>query len=154
VESSELQFERADWVLFRSTDTTRYVLEREDGGYWTKWPQENRVELNSMSSPASIARLDLKLLERNGQKVIPPAEVASGEIAGRIEKRVRADLTEDIIRRAHLEEKVATRISVSDPLPASELVGRIERALHEEPESIWRDHLDALAQEILRRRTP
>ena len=93
-----------------------YVREREDlapdGDTWEDWLQTHRIELNAMTTPDFIEWLDEKMADYSG-KLIPPAEVLEKELAERIEKKVRATITERILREAGLENQVAAPLQQS-----------------------------------------
>jgi hypothetical protein len=126
----------------------RYISEREDGPYWEAWLQTSRVELNAMSSPQFIAWLDAKMAQYNGEKVIPPGEVAGAEFADRVEERVRTDLTSRVLRDARIEEKVAERLAALDIPPREDLVVSIANSLTERSDTLWRDHLDSIVSTV------
>ena len=51
-----------------------YVVAYDHEDYWADWLQENRVELNAMTTPVFLAWLDAKMQQHDGQKVVPPAQ--------------------------------------------------------------------------------
>ena len=57
---------------------------------------------------------------RRDGKLIPPPEVLEQELAERIEKKVRAAITERILREAGLDDQVADAIAaIKKPTPTS-----------------------------------
>jgi hypothetical protein len=84
-----------------------YISEEEGG--WKEWLQINRVELNAMSTPEFIAWLDEKMAAYG--KLIPSADVIEAELNRSIEAKVRAAITERILREAGIENQVATAIA-------------------------------------------
>ena len=95
-----------------------YVKARKDtapdGESWEEWLQTHRIELNAMTTPQFIAWLDSKMAEHaKGKfgKLIPPADVLEADLAKRIETKVRAALTERILREADFERQVADTIA-------------------------------------------
>jgi hypothetical protein len=77
----------------------RYVSERDDGTRWTQWLQDNRIELNAMTTPQLIAWLDSKMQEHGQGRLVPPAEV----LAARLHQQARVHV-EDAVREAILAE--------------------------------------------------
>jgi hypothetical protein len=125
-----------------------YVLEREDGEYWEEWLQTHRVELNAMTTPQFIAWLDRKMAEHGSGKLIPPADVLEAELAERIKNKVRAHLTEQILREAGLERRVAATIAAIKTPKAATLAKEIKRLFKREPDREWRDHIEAAAAHL------
>jgi hypothetical protein len=126
-----------------------YVREREDlapdGDTWEDWLQTHRIELNAMTTPDFIEWLDEKMADYSG-KLIPPAEVLEKELAERIEMRVRATITERILREAGLENQVATAIAAIEKPDGVALAEGISDLFKQEPDREWRDHLEAEAK--------
>jgi hypothetical protein len=86
-------------------------LKREDGEYWAEWLQNHRVELNAMTTPEFIEWLNRKMAEQCSGKLIPPDDVLVTELEKRLEAKVRAAVTERILREAKFEGQVATALA-------------------------------------------
>ena len=99
-----------------------------------------------MTTPQFIAWLDAKIAAYNG-KLIPPADVLEKELASRIESKVRAAITERILREAGFENQVATAIAAVEKPDGAALAEGIEDLFEQEPDRQWRDHIEAEAQE-------
>ena len=113
---------------------------------WAEWLQTKRVELNVMSTPKFIAWLDGKMTGYN--KLIPPAEVLATELSRSVEAKIRAEITERILREAGFENQVAAGIeAIEKPSPAV-LVHGIRQLFQEEPDREWRNHIEAIALEL------
>ncbi len=130
-----------------------YVLERDDGEYWEEWLQTHRVELNAMTTPQFIAWLDRKMAEYGSGKLIPPDDVLEAELAERLENHVRADLTEQILREANLEGRVAATIAAIKTPKAATLAKDAKRLFKREPNREWRDHMEAVAANLKNRKS-
>jgi DNA topoisomerase VI subunit B len=76
---------------------------------WKEWLQTNRVELNAMTTPQFIEWLDEKMADYD--KLTPPADVLEAALADRIEDKVRAEVTERILREAGFEDQVTAAIA-------------------------------------------
>jgi hypothetical protein len=125
-----------------------YVLERRDGKYWEEWLQTRRVELNAMTTPQLIAWLDEKMAEHGSGKLIPPADVLEAELAKCLERKVRADLTDQILREGNFEPRVAAAIVAINMPKAPTLEKDIGRLFKREPDREWRDHIKAVVASL------
>jgi Topoisomerase 6 subunit A/Spo11, Toprim domain/Histidine kinase-, DNA gyrase B-, and HSP90-like ATPase len=114
---------------------------------WREWLQTHRVELNAMTTPQFIAWLDGKMAEYD--KLIPPAEVLKGELTARIAAKIRADVTERILREARLEEQVAAATAAIEKPDAGTLKEGIERLFEQAPGREWRDHIAAVVAKLV-----
>ena len=118
-----------------------------DGESWEDWLQTHRVELNAMTTPQFIAWLDRKMAKRGSVgKLIPPADVLKADLAERIEKKVRATLTERILREADLDGQVEAAIKKIGKPSAATLAKGIRQSFQKEPKREWRDHIEAVAK--------
>jgi hypothetical protein len=118
----------------------------EPEGDWAEWLQTKRVELNAMSTPEFIRWLDGKMTGYD--KLVPPRDVLQAELERRVEAKVRAVITERVLREAGLENQVAVAIAaIEKPCPAV-LAEGVRRLFRQEPDSEWRDHVEAIAREI------
>ena len=126
-----------------------YVRERTDaapdGESWEEWLQNHRVELNVMTTPEFIEWLDGKMADYNG-KLVPPSDVLEKELAERIERKVRATVTERILREAGFENQVAEALAAIEKPNGEALAEGIEDLFEKEPDREWRDHIEAEAK--------
>jgi Topoisomerase 6 subunit A/Spo11, Toprim domain len=134
----------------RRKAVANYVLDHE--GEWEEWLQTRRVELNAMTTPQFIEWLDSQMEAHDTSKLIPPADVLEDELAGRIEAKVRADITERILREAGLDDQVAEAIAEIEKPTAATLEQGIRRLFKREPDREWRDHIEVVAQKMARGR--
>jgi hypothetical protein len=109
---------------------------------WEEWLQTNRVELNAMTTPQFIEWLDGKMAEHG--KLIPPASVLEAELAKRIEAKVRATVTERILRDAGLDDQVAAAIAAIEKPDASALKHGIGILFEQKPDRQWRDYIETI----------
>jgi len=112
---------------------------------WADWLQTHRVELNAMTTSQFIEWLDGKMADYD--KLIPPAAVLDAELNKRIETRIRAALTEQILREAGLEERVAAAVAAVAKPDATALQNGIRQLFERQPDAEWRDHITAIAEE-------
>jgi hypothetical protein len=150
IEESDKRKAVADYV-FDYYDEDEDDDDDEDNE-WGDWLQTHRVELNAMTTPRFIAWLDEKMEEYASGKLIPPDDVVEAELAKVLEAKVRADLTERILREAGFEDQVATTIAAITTPKAAKLVEGIEELFEREPDREWRNHLDQVVAAILKTR--
>jgi hypothetical protein len=125
-----------------------YMLEREDGEYWAEWLQTHRVELNAMTTPEFIEWLDRKMAEQCGGKLIPPDDVVVAELEERLAAKVRAAVTERILREANFEGQVATALATIMRPNAVDLKDGIKRLFERNPGREWRDQVETVADDL------
>ena len=113
---------------------------------WVDWLQTHRVELNAMTTPQLIEWLDAKMAEHGDGKLIPPADVLEQELAEQIEAKVRADITERVLREAGLDDQVAAAVAEIKAPDGAKLAGEIARLFERVPDAEWRAHIEAVAR--------
>jgi hypothetical protein len=112
-----------------------------------EWLQTHRIELNAMTTPELIAWLDDKMETYGSGKLIPPAEVLEDTFITLTEERLRAQITERILRDADLDGQVAEAVAALDPPDGEALRRDIEDSFKEDAEAEWRDIIEAAADE-------
>ena len=121
-----------------------YIKDHDgDDEDWDEWLQTHRVELNEMTPAQLIAWLDEKMDEHGDGKLIPPDDVMEETVRAATEKRLREEITEEILREAGLDERVATAMAAADLPDGAKLRAQVEEAFEEDPKRGWRDVLDA-----------
>ena len=73
------------------------------------------------------------------------------ELADRIEKKVRAEITERILREAGLDDQVAAAIAAIKKPDADALRQGIEEMFEQEPEREWRDHINTVVAALVKK---
>jgi hypothetical protein len=136
VEAGERRKPVADYVA-------EHACEEEEGD-WETWLQTKRIELNAMTTPEFIRWLDGKMAAYG--KLIPPADVLAAELDERIQNKVRAAITERILREAGFEAQAAAAIGAIEKPTAAVLAKGIKQLFKQEPEREWRDHIEAIAK--------
>ena len=101
-----------------------------------------------MTTQQFIEWLDSKMKAHGNGKLIPPADMLENELAGRIEAKVRAAITERILREAGLDDQVAAAMAALEKPDAASLEQGIQRLFTREPDRQWRDHIEAVAQKM------
>jgi hypothetical protein len=128
-----------------------YVLQRDEeypSPLWEEWLQTHRVELNAMTTPEFIEWLDGEMEAHGVGKLIPPHDVLSAEFAARLEAKIRAAVTDRILREARADEQIAAALATIARPDAAELQTGIEGLFSDEPEAEWRDYIEVKANEL------
>jgi hypothetical protein len=125
-----------------------YVKARDDDEDWQEWLQTHRIELNAMTTRRFIEWLDSKMAEHGCGKLVPPADVITAELRSTIKEKLRAAITDRILREAGIDDQVAAAIAAIEEPSAAVLAEGIQRLFRQEPASEWRDHVEAIAREL------
>ena len=118
-----------------------------DDNDWDEWLQTHRVELNAMTTPELIEWLDDKMDVYGLGKLIPPTKVLEDTFMTLAEEKLRAQITERILREADLDRQVAEAVAALDPPDGEALRRDIENSFADAPEAEWRDIIEAAADE-------
>ena len=117
----------------------------------TEWLQENRYELNAMTTPQFLDWIERKMedhAEENGvdKKVIPPADVIDIELKARLRASLREQIAKRILREAKLEEQVQdTMDAIEAPEATSD---KINDWFEDHETESWRDYLDEVVGDL------
>jgi hypothetical protein len=130
----------------RRKPVAHYFREREDGEYWETWLQTHRVELNAMTTPQFIEWLDGKMAAHH--KLVPPPDVLDSELEALVEKNVRDAVTRRVLREANVDAQVAAALAEIEKPDADTLAKSIGQLFGEQPDSEWRDLIEAVAKEL------
>jgi hypothetical protein len=125
-----------------------YIREREDGHYWENWLQTHRVELNAMTTPQLIQWLDEKMARFGSGKLIPPPQVLEQDLAARIDYKVRATITERILREARIDDQVAAVIGAIRKPDGTKLARDIKGLFEQQSDREWRDAIEVVASRV------
>jgi hypothetical protein len=113
------------------------------------WLQHHRVELNAMTTPQFIGWLDDKMAAFGNGKLVPPARVLTDDLSETIEERLHRQLTEQILREARIEERVAAALQeISLPMP-EHLHALVDHDLADRPAVSWRTAIELIADKLL-----
>lgn len=123
--------------------------------YWEEWLQENRVELNAMSTPQFLTWLEEKLRRYDKGKVIPPEDVLRESLEQKLEAGLSRALAEELLARHNHQAQVAEALGKVKARWGDCFTGLAERVgeeLRQEPVSHWRDIVAELAAAMLKNR--
>jgi hypothetical protein len=129
----------------RRKPVANYVLIQDDD--WMEWLQTHRVELNAMTTPQLIEWLDEKMERFGPGKLIPPAKVLEQDLKARVKGKVRAEITEQILREAGLDSQVDAAMAALDLPDGEELASGIQQMFEGRPDAEWRAHIEVIAEE-------
>jgi hypothetical protein len=129
----------------QSKPVADYVRKRSSS--WETWLQTQRVELNAMTTPAFIVWLDAKMAEHGGGKLIPPTEIIEKQLNESLEEKVRSIITERVLRDAGIDAQVWAALHAMETPSPNELANGIRSLFEREPESAWRAHIEAVAND-------
>jgi hypothetical protein len=121
---------------------------------WREWLQTHRVELNAMTSRQFIEWIDAVLAPYAG-KVIPPAEVMTGQLAAQVKADVREAITTQVLADAGIDGLVAEQVAALAPSveAARRTITRdVDRALKRNPHEHWSAPVKQIAGRIARGR--
>jgi hypothetical protein len=127
---------------------SRYVSERDDGAEWVAWLQNNRVELNAMTTPHLIAWLDAKMEKRGEGRLVPPAEVLAERLHQQARAQVEDAVRETILRENDFAGRVEAEYQRMVPALLDQVAGlpRVVRATLEQPESADQSWAEVVAE--------
>jgi hypothetical protein len=102
-----------------------------------------------MTTPEFIEWLDEKMAEHGDGKLIPPEEVITDELEKHLDEKVRAAVTERILREAGYETQVAEALATIERPTAAVLTGGIEELFADKPEAEWREHIERIVVKLV-----
>ena len=115
---------------------------------WDEWLQTHRVELNAMTTPELIDWLDQKMEKHGDGKLIPPTDVLADELTVGTEQRLRAQITERVLREADIDAQVAAALAALE-LPDGETLKRdIAEMFEDRPDAEWRAHIEKVVDDL------
>jgi hypothetical protein len=82
-------------------------------------------------------------------KLVPPGAVLTNDLSGVLEDRLERWITEQILREARIEERVAAALGrIALPMP-EDLRAVVEHALAGQPAASWRAVIGQVADQLL-----
>lgn len=141
-----LQVERVERKNKKAVPVASYV-----SGKWKQWLQQNRVELNAMSTPAFLAWLDQRMAEFDNGKLVPPAPVLRANLEHETRDRVSDKIRERILRQQRFEEQAESEFQALLPVlqqSAVTLPEHVTQVLADQPQDSWRDPVRKLAADL------
>ncbi len=101
-----------------------------------------------MTTPQFLAWLDGKMAEHGGEKVIPPAPVIAASLTANVAKYVESNITERVLKKAHIAEQVAD-VMRKVLTPDEDILKRdVSEWLIRNPHQHWADRVAERAYEL------
>lgn len=128
----------------------RYSDENVDDTDWVSWLRGQRVELNSMTSPAFLAWLDSKMKPYVKQgKLVPPHQILTERLKSFTSAALRREISAQILAEQGFEDKVTQAMEEQDlAIDAKE----VREALRRNPAQHWSEVVREKAGEMVRSR--
>jgi hypothetical protein len=107
-----------------------------------------------MTTPEFIEWLDRKMAEpEHGVvgKLVPPDDELSAELETQLKARVRAIVTERILREAGAEDQIKAALDAIARPVATALKAGVEALFGNEPEAEWRAYVETVVAKICRK---
>jgi hypothetical protein len=140
-----LQVEKVKRDSSRRQPVANYVDEE-----WHGWLQNNRVELNAMTTPQLLEWLDRKF-EEYGGKLLPPESVLTDRLELEMRTSLEAQITEQVLREARIQERVRHEVRRRRQAIKSHLVTieqNVRDDLEAHPERHWSHPVREIAETI------
>ena len=139
---------QSEGVQKKSTQAVAgYVQEydRRNRTSWATWLQENRYELNAMTSPQFLTWLDRKMEEHSeNTKVVPPFDVLSQEMEERVNARMHDAIVAELVEKYDVKGQVL-RLLANMERPV-DLDDRVRALLADARANPWETPLGAIAE--------
>jgi DNA topoisomerase 6 subunit A-like protein len=143
---------------YRRAKVADYILERDRqnlrGGnpnnepLWETWLQDNRIELNAMTSPQRVAWVERKFSRAGVKKVIPPKQTALAELSKKVREEIASQVVAEALRDKHawIDQETKKRFdNIALPTDITERIGKYLKSHRREP---WTNAIDALVTNI------
>jgi hypothetical protein len=119
---------------------------------WQTWLQDNRVELNAMTSPQRVAWVERKFSEHKVKKVIPPDNVLKRTLANQLRGEIEEVVNEEALKNAQdwIAEEIKKRLEAIQLPTRTELRKSITEFLVKLPRDNWRTVIGILVDRMLK----
>ena len=119
-----------------------------------KWLQNNRIELNAMSTPQFLQWLDDKMEKYGLGKMIPPEAVLADELYEKAREKLAQEITDKILKENDAEGQIERAFEELKPvlnMKTKELTNDVAKCLMEKPDESWRDPVHKVACRLAER---
>jgi DNA topoisomerase VI subunit B len=108
--------------------------------HWQTWLQDNRVELNAMTSPQRVAWVERKLSEHNVKKVVPPDNITKQALADELLEEIEVAVKEEALKNVQdwIAREIKKRFEAIQLPSGAELKKSITEFLVKLPRDNWR----------------
>jgi hypothetical protein len=136
--------------------TERAASRRPVAGYlsdeWREWLQDNRVELNAMTSPQFLEWLEAKISAFGLRKVVPDNQVMRKTLQAEVIALTEQQVQQQILREAGYDQKVRQAIQAVTPIIDQEVSGLrrvVSNQLASNNEAHWSQPVRDIARKIV-----
>jgi hypothetical protein len=138
----------ADYVRTRDRHN---LLEGIDEPNWEEWLQDNRVELNAMTSQELIDWVEEGFISHGIEKVVPPVNVLDETLRADLKDRINEQLREEVLRNAQawMDEQGALRLGAIDLPDAGYIKDAISEHFARQPSHHWKDVIKEIVKTLL-----
>lgn len=131
-----------------------YVKQRTDQN-WEQWLQNNRVELNAMTTGLFIDWLDYKMsiADDTPQKVTPPLPVIGTQLQDNVREYIEEKIRDEVLRDANFERLVQDTLSnLNGELyhTKTRILDDIRQAFNQNDTQSWRDIVKKIADSFVK----
>jgi len=119
---------------------------------WREWLQDNRVELNAMTSPQFLEWLESKISAHGVRKVVPDNQVMLRTLRAEVIALTSQQVQEQILREAGYDQRVRRAIQAVTPIieqEASSLRRVVSNELDSNGEAHWSQPVRDFAKKIV-----
>lgn len=119
---------------------------------WGEWLQENRVELNAMTTPQFIDWLERKMAAYGHKKVIPHETVLKQQLQEEAQELLREKLARKLLQEAGFDAHYRQALTVLNGAVAETegLRGEVEEALAVRQERHWSSPVKGRAEQLIK----
>lgn len=121
---------------------------------WSKWLQNNRVELNAMTTPEFIEWLENKMEQHGVGKIIPSHDILEKTLEKNTEAAMRQKLLAKIMDESHFEDRVKFELRNARfeiDRAKKRLRDEVEDELLSNPIQRWDRPIESIAQELVKK---
>lgn len=118
------------------------------------WLQNNRIELNAMSTPIFLQWLDDKMEKYGLGKMIPPDSILAQELHEKAREKLKQDITDKILKEQDANGQIERAFEKLMPVlneKAKELAKDVTEDMAKKSDQSWRDPVLKVAHDLVER---
>jgi len=122
---------------------------------WAKWLQNNRIELNAMTTPQFLDWLDKKMEIFGQGRLIPPEAILAKELHEKARQELAQEITNRILKEQDAEGQIDRAFEELKPVideKAKTLAEDVAEDLTKKQDQSWRDPVMKLAHNLMSNR--
>jgi hypothetical protein len=144
---------------FRRAKVADYIVERDRENQrtgnpngepiWADWLQDNRIELNAMTSPQRVAWVEQKFALHHVEKVIPPEEVAQAAFSEQVSSAITEQVQEEVLRSQEAWIAQETEVRLGKVRSPDNIGAQVAHYLKSHRTDRWTRAIDTLVESIM-----